>query len=70
VDNDIIANVTVTWLDKEEELWELRLFQDANGTPELENYRASVLNRRELQAKGGSKGGLKTQKSINNSKNR
>jgi hypothetical protein len=38
VKNDIIANVTVTWLDKEEELWELRLFQDANGTPELENY--------------------------------
>jgi len=33
-------------------------------SPELENYRASVLLRRELQAKGGSKGGLKTQKTI------
>ena len=37
-------------------------------SPELENYRASVLNRRELQAKGGSKGGLKTQKSIRDDK--
>jgi len=37
-------------------------------SPELENYRASILLRRELQAKGGSKGGLKTQKTIRNAK--
>ena len=37
-------------------------------SPELENYRASVLLRRELQAQGGSKGGLKTQKTIRNAK--
>lgn len=37
-------------------------------SPELENYRTSVLHRRELQAKGGSRGGLKTQKSIRDDK--
>ncbi len=37
-------------------------------SPELENYRNSVLHRRELQAKGGSKGGLRTQKSIRDDK--
>jgi len=49
----------------------LSFFIIENGqifSPELENYRASVLLRRELQVKGGSKGGLKTQKTIRNAK--
>jgi len=32
--------------------------------PELDKYREMVLSRRELQSKGGSKGGLKTQNAI------
>ena len=49
----------------------LHFFATEDGllfSPELENYRTSALHRRELQAKGGSKGGLKTQKSIRDDK--
>lgn len=35
-DHDLIQKVTVTWPDKTEELWDLRLFRHADGTPVLD----------------------------------
>ena len=35
--SDLIQDVTVTWPDGDDELWELRLFQLKDGTPKLDD---------------------------------
>ena len=66
--NDLIADVTVTWLDGDTELWELRLEQHHDGTSILENRQKKATFTevvKEVASAGAKVGGKGTEGGLN-----